>query len=322
MLHILCPNTAIDVRIELKRFRLGEVQRASGNKGFASGKGINSSYACNFLGKKANLHAMVGELDQDYFHLVSLENITQNLVPLSGETRRNLTIVDANGLVAHIQTTGFEVSKKEVEYYLQTIEDGVVSGDTVLISGSLPIGFSGAKFQELIESLNKIGVIVIVDTDLGRITERGFLPIDFVKPNIEELLAFAEQHKIFDFKDIHALLKTSGVRSIIVTCGEQGSFLFKDLSQPVLFTRSEFEGGSREAIGSGDAFIGVFAAMISEGVSEEIALLNATSAGHSNIFHEGPGRIGLSFFEIFESARLKIISGDHALEVVNKIMFD
>ena len=74
MFHIICPNTAIDVRIQLDLFVHGQVQRATDSKGFASGKGVNSAFTSDFLGTKARLHAMVGTLDKDYFNTCAFTN--------------------------------------------------------------------------------------------------------------------------------------------------------------------------------------------------------------------------------------------------------
>ncbi|MCU7867435.1 MAG: hypothetical protein KZQ98_02730 [Candidatus Thiodiazotropha sp. (ex Lucinoma borealis)] len=320
MLHIVCPNTSIDVKIELNTFALGEVQRAVKNQGFAAGKGVNCAFACNYIDKAVVLHAMVGELDKDYFQKSVSTRMSTNLFSIPGETRRNLTIIDSNGLVAHIQTNGYSTPDDAVYNFIKTITDAVSFEDTVLISGSLPRGFSDDRLNELIIKLSDVGATVNVDTDLKRLRNDGSLSINCVKPNIEELSNYAKFHQLYDFKEIIETLQSLKVATIIISCGADGSYLFRGAHQPVLFSESSFDLQGMEAVGSGDAFIAVYTAMTSEGADESTALLHATSAGHSNVYHEGPGRIGKTYLEILHHVHIEEMTYEQVVNIMNNYL--
>ena len=320
MLHIICPNTAIDVRIELDRFALGEVQRAIESTGFASGKGVNSAFTCDFLGVSSRLYAMVGALDEDYFLACGFTDVEACLSLSPGETRRNLTIVDKDGLVAHIQTKGFSVDDAGVNRFIQKACARVENGDVALISGSLPNGFNRVSLFELITRFRNFGATVVLDTDLHRIDQSSGLEIDFVKPNIEELNAYLEMHLISDLDTGLRRLGDLGVKNIIVTCGSKGAYVFSNEGERVHFAQSSFKKVGQEAIGSGDAFIGAFAALLSNGDSQVSALTHAIAAGHSNIFHDGPGRIGETFQGILESTSYQDMNRETAIAEVSKAL--
>lgn len=223
-------------------------------------------------------------------------------------------------MIAHIQTTGYSASDDEVSDFIKTITGAVSLEDTVLISGSLPSGFSDERLNELIFKLSNVGAVVNIDTDLKRLRKDGNLSINCIKPNIEELLNYAKINKISDFEEIIESLHSLKVSTIIVTCGSEGSYLVRGADQPVLFSQSSSDLQGMEAVGSGDAFIAVYTAMTSEGVNERTALQHATSAGHSNIYHEGPGRIGQTYFEIFQHVRVIEISYDQVVDIMNEYL--
>ncbi len=281
---------------------------------------MNSAFASDYLGIATFLHAMVGELDQDYFSNCLFRRTQIELVSFPGETRRNLTIVDADGLVAHIQTIGFEVTDNEVIRFTEHVSNRVQKKDTVLISGSLPTGFSNERLLDLIREVKSQGANILVDTDLDRIINVGSTPIDFIKPNIEELRAFSQQNAMTSFEEGLKRFEESGVRFTIVTCGSYGAFLFGDKKDPALFSSSKFEKSGLEAIGSGDAFIGVFAAGLSQGWNCSEALRQGTAAGHSNLYHKGPGRIGDTFEKILEKSQVKEVDRRYAIEEIDNIL--
>jgi len=320
MLHIICPNTAIDVRIELDQFARGEVQRATDSIGYASGKGVNSAFTCDFLGIPSNLHAMVGALDEDYFTACKFTDVDAFLSLFPGETRRNLTIVDQEGLVAHVQTSGFSVDEVGVDNFLQKTCAKIKNGDVALVSGSLPEGFEHTKLFELVSKIRELGAIVVLDTDLYRIDQNSGLEIDFVKPNIEELKAYLKRHSISELGTALKRLADLGVKHTIVTCGAKGAYIFSADSGRVHFTQSNFENSGKEAIGSGDAFIGAFSALLSKGGSQVTAIKHAISAGHSNIFHAGPGRIGETFHSILGNASCQELNRQAVLRQISEIL--
>lgn len=322
MLHIICPNTAIDVRIELEHFAHGVVQRAIGSTGYASGKGVNSAFTCDFLGISTGLHAMVGTLDEDYFSAVGLTSVDAFLSVFPGETRRNLTIIDKNGLVSHIQTTGFSVDEIGVDKFIKGACSNIKNGGVALISGSLPKGFSHEKLFELVRKVRELGASIVLDTDLFRIDQNVGMEIDFVKPNIEELNAYLERHSISGLDMALKRLSDLGVKQTIVTCGSRGAYIFNANGEKTLFARSNFDSPGKEAIGSGDAFIGAFAGSLSNGDSQAIALEHAIAAGHSNIFHDGPGRIGNTFHRILETAQSEEINRSVAIQQVTALLHE
>ncbi len=281
---------------------------------------MNSAFTCDFLGISSSLHAMVGALDEDYFSASGLVHIDPVLSLFPGETRRNLTIVDKKGLVAHIQTTGFSVDETGIDKFTQETCGKIETGDVALISGSLPKGFDDAKLFKLVSDIREQGASIVLDTDLHRIDHNDGLEIDFIKPNLEELNAYFEKHSISNLSMGLKKLNDLGVKHTIVTCGSKGAYIFDADGECAQFAQSSFNGVGKEPIGSGDAFIGAFAASLSTGSSRVKALENAIAAGHSNLFHDGPGRIGETFHSILENTLSQDLNRNVACRRVSELL--
>lgn len=318
MLHIVCPNTAIDVRILLEKFNVKSVQRSKDSKNFASGKGVNSAYTNNFLANNCRLHAIVGQLDLDYFQSLRLEYIDQSFFPVDGETRRNVTILDKDGFVTHIQNSGYSITKEDTLKFLNNVFDKVKEDDCLLISGSLPTGFEGQHLHKFISKLNSKNIRLLIDSDLSRLDALTNLKIDYIKPNVDELVEYCKAKEIFNFEKCADSFFKIGVKNIIVSCSDKGAYFFSQNRTLHVGTESKEHGA--ETVGSGDAFVGAFMAALNANYELEYALRSAAAAGHANTFVEAPGRLTEKYNELFETSIVTKLESKKAFTAIDNII--
>lgn len=123
------------------------------------------------------------------------------------------------------------------------------------------------------------GAIAILNpAPAAPVPPEAFADIDIVTPNHGELriLLGRRPDDPTDSKDLCAELLRLGVRTIVLTQGEQGALIVRaDGSQHV----PAFGVDVVDTTGAGDAFSGTLAASLAEGLSLESAVLRAVRAG-------------------------------------------
>jgi 1-phosphofructokinase len=320
MLHIICLNTSIDVKIELDLFELGKVQKSLQVSSFPSGKGVNCAFACDYLGLPAHLYAIVGSLDANFFRNIRFKSVDLKCFEAHGETRRNITLLDRTGLVAHIRNDGYECSDEFCAKMIHDTVKCVGDGDVFLMSGSIPHGFSISYIGQLMEGVKERGATTVLDSDLAVLEELNSGTIDIVKPNIEELMEFMSYTETEHASGAIEIFRRHGVNCCIVSCGSFGAFLFDFVGEVTLFATSKFIGSGSDSIGSGDAFMGAFCGSVARGHPLVQALRMGASAGHSNLFHAGPGRIGSTFGEILEKIEVGVTDRAEAINAIDQLI--
>lgn len=320
MLHIVTPNSAIDMRVVVESFSRGGVFRSRDFQRYSSGKGVNSAFACSAIGKRTSLHLIVGELDVEFFQSHAPPNTVIHQIAAAGETRRNITIVDQDGLVAHLQNSGYSVSRQQVSEFRENLGGNMQSGDTILVSGSLPPGFENFDLFELLDSARERKCTVVLDTDLDRLLAIDRPVADFAKPNIAEFDTFRQASNSADAKDALEKLLLYFSKAVTISLGHKGSLTFQKIGAPVLVCKSEanLSAASTEAVGSGDAFLGAFSCSLDEGRNLREALRFGTAAGHANVCQVGPGRLSKWFPEILDSVFVDEIDFANAITIIEK----
>lgn len=288
MIYTVTLNPAVDKTALSPGFAAGRVNRLTELRLDAGGKGINVSKIIKRLGGESVAYGFVGGSAGEFIRR-SLDEmgISSALIPIEGETRTNLKIVDPE---AGCYTDINEPGPAPGEHALAELEARLFSrirpGDSIVLAGGLPAGIPDGIYADWTRRLKAMGVRVAADLDGERL--RGVIAEapDLIKPNDAEL---CELLSLPD-KDTAALagaallLCRGGVGTVVVSLGERGA----------LFVR---EGGALLAVGpsvravstvgAGDTVTACMVYAQERGMPPEEAARLAVGAATAKVLREG-----------------------------------
>lgn len=206
-------NTALDLTYRVPRLdpdgshQVREVVQRPG------GKGLNVARVLAALGHRTVVTGFAGGLTGSELRelLAHERNITDELVPIEGSTRRTVGVVDeSGGGSTQFNEPGPHISPEEWSAFQETYArllrgargdghgdgDGAANGgsagadagvEAVALCGSLPPGVPVGAYAQLTREAHAAGVPVVLDTS-GEPLRRGLAARpDLVKPNADEL---------------------------------------------------------------------------------------------------------------------------------------
>lgn len=266
MIITCTPNPSIDRTIELDELLRGEVQRATGVRVQAGGKGINVARALHRNGHDVRAIAPVGGDEGELFStLVAAAGVAFTPVPLSGSIRVNVTIAEADGTTTKINDRGPTLDADERQRVLDLTLDAVDNGVTwVAGCGSLPPGAGDAFYATLVARAHDVGARVAVDTSgpaLAAVVDAG---PDLIKPNHHELAELVDDElKTFgDVVDAARQVGAQGVAAVLVSLGSDGALLVQ--ADDVWYGTTD-PVDVRSTVGAGDSVLAGFLAGGGEG---------------------------------------------------------
>lgn len=281
-------NPAIDKTMIIDNLTLGRVNRESGIRIDAAGKGINVSKVIQKLGGKSTaigiLAGSAGKFIKDELDRIGIHN---DFFIIEGQTRTNVKVVDGiNKLVTDINENGPFVSEDDLRIFEGKVIDNL-SGDSIaVLSGSVPRNVDKEVYKRLICRAKEKGVKTILDAD-GELLLEGLKAGPYlVKPNIHEL------EKIFS-KSINTTediikygekILAYGVNSVVVSCGGDGS-VFISNKQIAIVKGIKVE--VKSTVGAGDSMVAAIALAINNSYSFEDTIKLAVASSVASVMKDG-----------------------------------
>ncbi|MBX9245189.1 1-phosphofructokinase [Actinotalea ferrariae] len=230
MIVTVTPNPSVDRALELDRLGVGEVNRAHATHVHAGGKGINVSRALVAQGLATRAVLPAGGSDGELLvQLLAEQAVPARAVPVRGETRSNITLVEATGVTTKVNAPGPALGPDDVDALLAAVEEEIAAGARGVVgAGSLPRGTGDEFFVRLAALAGRHGVPCALDTSgapLAAAVAGGGLAL--VKPNDEELgeLVGRELVVVGDVTDAARALVARGTRQVLVSLGAHGALL-------------------------------------------------------------------------------------------------
>jgi|TARA_Y100000814_G_scaffold156777_1_gene114350 1-phosphofructokinase len=250
-------NPALDLNMFFTQPRLGVLNRETSSYLEASGKGLNVAAALSAQGIISTaivpLGGPLGEVMRGMLGDVPFELL---IVEIEGFSRINTKVTDDNsGEMTEFNGRGGRLEITELTTCSTLIMDGLVAGDTVVLSGSLPPGAPLETYRDLVENIQSQGAKVAVDSSSEPLKLALTAGPDLVKPNqreAEELLG----KPLLTFGDaVNAVRNISeqGAKEVILSLGKEG-VLFLDARGTMLFTKPP-EVQALSTTGCGDALV-------------------------------------------------------------------
>ncbi|MCE5323294.1 1-phosphofructokinase [bacterium] len=310
MILTITPNTAIDKTYKVEGFGLDRVHRPSASRTVAGGKGINVVRVLKTVGHEGIATGFVGgATGEAIMRLISQEGLRHDFVHVQDESRLCIAVVDPkNGTQTEINENGPLITKDEVELMLEKITSLVCGCEFVAMCGSCPPGVPDDFYGKIIRIAKNAGVKAVLDASNSHLKEAIKSAPFMVKPNVTELSQIAGRELLTLEEIVRAAksLKQFGVSITAVTMGRSGAIV-TDGVQVWKAVPPEIQFAS--AVGSGDAFLAMFMAAITQGKTLPDALVSATAAGAANATTYGAGFCSLeSITEIKKGVTLTNIT--------------
>ncbi|GFH36770.1 1-phosphofructokinase family hexose kinase [Streptomyces pacificus] len=221
MILTVTLNTAIDLTYRVPALvphgshRVSEVDERPG------GKGLNVARVLGALGHEAVVTGFAGGPNGETLRdrLVG-SPVRDALVPVAGNTRRTLAVVDATtGDTTQFNEPGPTVAPEEWAAFLTTYESLLREARAVALCGSLPPGIHVGAYAELVRRARAAGVPALLDTS-GEPLRRGIAARpDLVKPNADELAQLTGSRE--PLRATHAA-RRRGARTVVSSLGPGG----------------------------------------------------------------------------------------------------
>jgi len=296
MLICISANPAIDRRLRLESIAVGEVNRALSAQPFPGGKAAHVAMVAKSLGLEVMwIGFLGGAAGEECESGLSAFGVPLTVVRTQTETRANLELVSADGVVTEILEPGGAVTEGEVERLLASCRDIFAESDRgtqVALSGSLPPGAPADLYAQLIRLAHLYGCRALLDTS-GEALRQGLVAgPDFVKPNRNEASDFAN-YRIESADDASQATQkffAAGAKSLAISLGADG-MVWQRTTAGDLFLAQPMPLADCSPVGCGDAALAGFAVAHERGLSDEDTLRLATACGSANCLADEPGKI-------------------------------
>ena len=288
MIYTVTLNPALDKTVEIPSFSVDNVNRIVSLRTDPGGKGINVSKVVAKLGSTSRAVGILGgATGQSIAQGLEGENMTCDFLPVEGNTRTNLKVIDP---ILHTSTEINEPGAPVDAETLQTLLDHLIKlirrDDIVVLAGSLPAGAPADTYRVWGEACREKGAKVFLDSDGAPLAEgMGVVPY-LIKPNNDELsrLMGRELDSIEELIAAARELLSRGTAKVFVSMGGRGMLC-------VTPERTIYAPGLKvpvaSTVGAGDAVVAALAVAEERGLPLEDTMRLAVAAGTANVMCSG-----------------------------------
>lgn len=286
MIYTVTFNPALDYVMRLPSFLPGETNRASGEELQVGGKGINVSYILGQLGQESvALGFLAGDTGELLRQRVERMGVKTDFVTLpAGETRINVKV--KGQVETELNGRGPDIPAPSLEALFNKL-DALRAGDTLVLSGSVPVSLSPHTYEDILKRLSGRGVRCVVDaTGELLLNSLPFHPF-LVKPNHQELGEMVGRE--LDPGDLPALtqaareLQGRGAENVMVSLGSHGALLAA--ADGEVYVQRTPVGTLKNSVGAGDSTVAGFLTACDRGYADALRL--AVAAGSATAFSLG-----------------------------------
>lgn len=298
MIYTLTLNLAIDITYETNYLSKGSINKAEIKTISVGGKGINISRALSCLGTKSLAFGFCGGNFYDFIvNTLASENIKTDFIKTKGTSRINIKIIEKKEKrLIELNEIGPFIYKNETKLLMDKIRTLPKKGDIFVIGGSLPRNIDVSIYRNIIATLKKKEVAVLLDSSGAPLSE-GLLSLpEILKINLKEL---KEANKISDNKNnrrkiVNILEKyiADGIKKIMITDSSK-EVIYCDKDSCIAAKPPHIR-GRLSSTGSGDSVNAGFIYSILNGYSAEDTLKFSVSCGSANMLNDTPGQIRLN----------------------------
>jgi len=286
MIYTITFNPALDYIVKMDDFNLGHVNRSSNEYVYAGGKGINVSIVLNNLDVKSKaLGFIAGFTGDEIERRVREFGCDTDFIKLKdGMSRINVKI--KADVESEINGGGPDISEEALNELYNQLEK-LVSGDILVLAGSIPKSMPTDIYERIMEKLQEKGVKFIVDTTgdslLKVLKYKPFL----IKPNHHELgelfgIKLNGKDEVIEYAK---KLKDMGAENVIISMAGDGAVLVKANGEVI--TSNVPKGVVKNSVGAGDSMVAGFIAGFLNSENVEHGFKLGVATGSASAFSEG-----------------------------------
>lgn len=285
MIYTLTFNPSLDYVMTLDQLMIGKTNRSSQEKIYPGGKGFNVSILLHRMHMPTlALGFIAGFTGREICRQLEQRQIPLDLCELStGNSRINVKLDMCQE--TEINGQGPCITMQDLDLLWQKL-DRLTSEDILVLAGSLPSSLPCTLYRDIVETLNRKQVCVVVDASGTTLKEAIQAHPFLVKPNRDELSEIFNT-KLSTKEDIinHAFkLQALGARYVLVSLGQDGAILVNEKGQ--VYHQEAPHGQCVHSVGSGDSMIAGFLTGYLKSHDDAIALKLGVACGSATAFHE------------------------------------
>ncbi len=292
MIHVVCPNPAVDKLFAIDGFTPGEDYPGQTPRVRAGGKGVNVARVLSQLGEAPRLYAFLGETGGEIIEGEMNQRCSCVFVRVPGACRTTINIIDrTNDRETVITESGPCIDEEHVSRLFGALERALSAGDIVCCSGSIITGAPRDLYARISRLCMEAGACCALDCNAKTLADSmGNACYVLGKPNERELAALLHVPRTRQTHEIAAMARRlmPPYRALLVSMGSAGGMMV--MREEAWIARvPSFEVVS--TVGSGDAaFAGALCAM-AKGLDARAQLRLAMACGVANAAGERTGSI-------------------------------
>jgi ribokinase len=243
------------------------------------GKGANQAVAIAKMGANVEMVGAVGkEFGNDLINALNSYHVSTKFVKkYDNISSGTATIIVTNGENRIIinSAANSRISKQDIDLALLDAKEG----DYLLCQLEVPLSvveyaLSQAKVKGMMTCLNPAPYLALPPS--------LFHQIDYLIPNQSETKLYTGiyPHDLAEAKQASLLLLEKGVKNVLITLGEKGSYFYNSKEEHFI---PAYQVPAIDTTGAGDTYIGAFLTMLSEGKSIKEAMTLAGLAASITI---------------------------------------
>ncbi|MCM1186760.1 MAG: 1-phosphofructokinase [Lachnoclostridium sp.] len=285
MIYTVTFNPSLDYIVAVEDFELGITNRTRSELLLPGGKGINVSIVLMNLGKESTaLGFIAGFTGDEVVKRLEIMGVKNGFIRVEeGFTRINLKLKSIDG--TEINGQGPQIAPEKVQMLMEQL-GSLGRGDTLFLSGSIPVSMPDNAYQKIMERLDGKGVRIVVDATrellLNVLSYHPFL----IKPNHHELgeMFGVELHTRQEAVPYGRKLQEMGARNVLISMAGEGAVLVTEDGR--IYEASVPKGKLVNAVGAGDSMAAGFMAGYMEKQDYEYAFRMGVAAGSASAFSE------------------------------------
>ncbi|WP_036224244.1 1-phosphofructokinase family hexose kinase [Mesoaciditoga lauensis] len=277
MIFTLTLNPSLDRYLYVDELKEDDTMRVNKVEDYAAGKGIDVSRVIKEIGgTSVAICPLGGENGEKISFLLDDELVLYAGIRVKKETRMNV-LVQTKEKQYRMSLPGPTLSDKEFSMITSMLDATLREGDTLVASGSLPLGFSPETYYEITNLAKSKGANVYVDSDGENLKAALRAHPTGIKPNIYELsrLAGKEIKNEAEILEVAKhISKEYGVKDVLITLGKEGAIALCEGKAYKLFP---IDVEVLSAVGAGDAFLAGFVYKRNSSLDEALKFALAAS---------------------------------------------
>ena len=304
MIYTLTLNPAIDYFMGFDS-KISKHQKTNNFKLLVGGKGINASIILNELGIKNKAIIITGGIiGKKLLSLMHERNLDFINIDSKIETRIN-NKSNFQGITYEMNSSGNKVNNKLINLeILNLLKSSINIGDTLMIMGSYPPGYSFEDLEIIVKAFYDKGIKLVFDLSKNDLIKLSKYNPEVIKPNKKELSQIfkvdikTKEEALFYAKKMHKM----GAKRVLVSFDKSGSIYYDGKSFAFIdgINIKEVNGS-----GSGDSMIAGFIAGLYKNLKlKEILKLASGAATATAASEEMATKEKINFYK--EKINIKI----------------